>query len=188
MGDRLRNIHGKDTEGTEISAEGLLNMPVPIEYEEKINKLRKKEKTSVIILAIMLVVTLLIFSPLALHIVISGRYELKDSIFGLLICILSIYLAIKALPNSIKGIGHILDKDYTKVQHGKVVTKYVMKDISGETERTRYKYYANVVFKDTNTFIRKVKINNTKDYESINEGDEVLVVTYDGNLAIIVRK
>lgn len=76
-----------------------------------------------------------------------------------------------------------ITSSYKKAQYGVVKTKFFRKVPTNN--RVIKKYYANVVFKNTNTVIKNV--NCSEDiYNSISEESTVLVVSFDNKTAHVI--
>lgn len=70
-----------------------------------------------------------------------------------------------------------------KVQHGLVKSKYVLTDYSNDNRNENF--YINVIFPDTNTFVKNV-ICSKSIYNVLNEGNNVLVVSFDNKTAYAI--
>lgn len=76
-----------------------------------------------------------------------------------------------------------LTGSYKKAQYGVIKNKFFQKD--HRNNKIVKKYYANIIFPTNNTFLRKVRCNESI-YNSISEGTNVLIVSFDNKLAHII--
>ena len=108
-------------------------------------------------------------------------------IFCILIIIVTLVGCLIFLVSLIKRMKVFLSYNNERLEYGIVSTKFIKKEHTSNSN-TVDKYFAHVVFKENQTYIRNVTIINSKDYEAINEGDKVIVASYDGAVAYVIRR
>lgn len=110
---------------------------------------------------------------------ISTKIFVKE--FFLILAILISFLIL------LINIGHAffstISGSYKKAQYGIVKNKFFEKDYINN--KIVKKYYANIIFPTNNTFLRKVRCNEYI-YNSISEGCNILIISFDNKLAHII--
>lgn len=173
------NILTKDnlTSIRNISTKELRFICVDDGEEDHVEKLRIKVifkllfKTSIPVLILALGLTLIILDIA----------NITNLIAGLISIVVSVGLAIVSMPN-IKRLKVVIGNGYRTAQYGNVERKYVEKNRG--FFKTKVKY-ADVLFVYNDTRLRKVECSKQQ-YEEIEEGDDILIVSFDPKKAYVI--
>ena len=177
MDSKLSKIYYKNKEYREVNAFNLLNSEINKFDMVSINNLIKAELKKYTLISIYLTLFLLSSSYLLYDTLKTSYYK---EIFLMIGITLGIFIA---LILTLKKIYHFKHNTCQKAQYGIVQHKYIIKN-EASSEGINH-YYINVVFPNTNTYIRKV-ICNKKVYNDLNEDCKVLVVSFDTNNAYAI--
>jgi len=185
MTSRLQRINGNDLIGREIKPSELLGSSISDLNREKVDKMRIKVLHKLIVLLIAMLLAIGGFIFLALFGELNPESSFIEISFVVLLgAVTVIWAAVEAI-STIKRIKLVLNYNYERLQYGLIHTKYIKGELN-DTTKTNH-YYANVVFEENQTYIKKVIFLSSRDYEVSNSCDKVLVVSYDGIEAYIIN-
>lgn len=185
MSDRLEKIYGSNLFGTEIKPDELPNSIIFDGDKEQVDKMRSKtlrkliSELIIVPLGIVMCIVLLVFGD-------SNTSSMTALIFCILIIIVTLVGCLIFLVSLIKRMKVFLNYNNERLEYGIVSTKFIKK-VHTSNSNTVDKYYAHVGFQENQTYIRNVIIVNSKDYEAINEGDKVIVASFDGAVAYVIN-
>lgn len=187
MSDRLEKIYGNNLVGTEIKP---MDLPASVIAEadiEKVYNMKKKAFKSLLVGLIMMIFGIVGCISLLLF----GEENPASSSMAIMACrillLVTLVCCVFGLFSSFKKMKVFLNYNYERLEYGIISTKFIKKEHTSNSN-TVDKYFAHVVFKENQTYIRNVIIISSKDYESINEGDTVIVASYDGAEAYVIER
>ena len=175
---KLSNIYEKNNLN-EIKVWELQYNNIDIHHIDFVNKfIKNKNKNFIIQFISMLFFFSLVLFIFYVDLKINGKPLFKELIFMLVFLLSFIFILIHIS----KQIYYTSNFKYKKAQYGLIKTKYSLK---GDSTKKSRKYYINVMFPDTNTYIIRV-VCSYKIYNSLNEGDNILVISFNNKIAYAV--
>lgn len=175
---RLSNIF-KDNNNSRIKVSDLQCVTLNSIDDNSVKELaRKLTRGNLLLLVFALLLS--IFSSYELYDSVTNSIEKFNKVnIGLLAMTL---MSLWFLQYAFKELLSTKNSEYKKAQYGIVKSKYSLMSASKNSRRD---YNINVSFPDTNTYIQGIDCTETF-YESVEEGDPILVVSFDNAKAYVV--